>query len=264
MYPIITSTANETVKYLRRLATSAKARRETGRYFAEGVHVVRSFLSTGAVPDLFVTAESAQANDEVAQLVAELTEHEVRQASVSDDIFTSLTTIHASVGIAMVFTRPTVPLTQPLTNDAVLLEDVQDPGNLGTMLRTIAAVGISTVILSSSSASPWSPKALRAGMGAQFSLEIYEDQDLAHLVETATVPSFVTTLVGESVSLYEADLRQPAVWIFGNEGQGVSQELVERATTRVIIPQAQTAVESLNVSAATAVCLYEQLRQRRT
>ena len=128
-------------------------------------------------------------------------------------------------------------------------------------MRVVAAVGIRKVFLSPDCASVWSPKALRAGMGAQFSLMLHEEVDLPALAERSDIPVLATTLSRQSQSLYALDLARPVLWIFGNEGQGVSQQLTDRATTHVLIPQATNTVESLNVATAAAVCLYEQFRQ---
>lgn len=263
MDTVITSAANPIVKQLRRLVTSPKARRDEGLALAEGAHLVRSLLTTSYVPTMYVVADSARADDEVAGLVAELETRQVRPVVLADSLFASIASIHAQVGVAVVFSLAARQFIA-VDGDAVVLEDVQDPGNLGTIMRTVAAAGISSVMLSSGCASPWSPKALRSGMGAQFSIDIYEDVDVVRAVSKSDASVLVTSLLGESVSLYEADLRQPTWWVFGNEGQGVSDELLAHATTRIAIPQAHNAVESLNVAAATAVCLYEQVRQRLT
>ena len=98
-------------------------------------------------------------------------------------------------------------------------------------------------------------------MGAQFSLHIQENVNLKEFIKMSTIPTLVTTLSDTSENLYDLDLARPVVWILGNEGQGVSQPLTNLADTQVHIPQANTAVESLNVAAATSVCLYEQYRQ---
>ena len=258
---VITSAQNSTIKRLRQLATSSKARRDANTYLAEGIHLVRSFLTTGQVPTSVVCANSALDNDEVAQLVREIQSTSAQQVIVADSLFESFTSIHASVGILILFSPPKPKEVASLTQAAMLLEDVQDPGNLGTMLRTAAAVGIGDVFLSSGCASPWSPKALRAGMGAQFSLLVHEQTDLARCMDESTIPTLVTTLSTQSKSLFEVDLTKPVAWVFGSEGQGVSQHLLDRATTHVLIPQIDSPVESLNVAAAAAVCLYEQYRQ---
>lgn len=222
---------------------------------------MRSFLATGQVPVSVVCATSALDNDEVAQLVREIQLTSAQQVIVADSLFESFTSIHASVGIMILFSPPNPKEVASLTQAAVLLEDVQDPGNLGTILRTAAAVGVRDAFLSPGCASPWSPKALRAGMGAQFSVLIHEQIDLAQRMDESTVPTLVTTLSTKSQSLFEVDLKRPVAWVFGSEGQGVSQHLLDRAAAHVLIPQVDSPVESLNVAAAAAVCLYEQYRQ---
>lgn len=261
MPDIITSPHNFTVRQLRKLATSSKARRETGQAIASGTHLVRSFLDTGDTPEMCIIATAAQANDEVTTLVRQLQSTDTKLIEVADNIYESITDVHAAVGISIVFPMP-AESSNILSSDALLLEDIQDPGNLGTILRTAAAAGLTDVYLSPDCASPWSPKALRAGMGAQFGLHIYERSDLCELVQSSQIPTYATMLSGDSVSLYSLDLATPTAWLVGNEGQGISPELATVATARVHIPQADTPVESLNVAAATAVCLYEQFRQR--
>lgn len=260
MEAAITSASNQYVKRIRKLVTSAKARRNEGVYVAESVHVVQSYLQAGGVPELLVVAQSALENDEVTELIWQCTAENI---VVADSLFESFSDLHAGVGVLMLF-RPTqtnIEVIVPLSKTTLVLENVQDPGNLGTILRTASAVGVTQIVLSVGCASPWSPKVLRAGMGAQFLLDIYEDNDVLQTVKNAKVPVLVTTLSDDSTSLYELKLDEPVIWVFGNEGQGVSQELTEIATTRITIPQAENSVESLNVSASVAVCLYEQYRQ---
>ncbi|MFM7522726.1 MAG: TrmH family RNA methyltransferase, partial [Betaproteobacteria bacterium] len=147
-----------------------------------------------------------------------------------------------------------------LDRAALLLDSVQDPGNLGTIMRTAAAAGIQQIFCSPGTASVWSPKVLRAGMGAHFVLEIHEDVNLAQLIKNAAVPVYAAQPDAAN-SIYSADLRSPSAWLFGHEGQGVSDELLALATQRLSIPQS-TQVESLNVAASVAICLFEQRRQK--
>ena len=183
---------------------------------------------------------------------------------IADALFESTTSLHATSDICIVFTPRAIELENilPIASDCLLLEDLQDPGNVGTILRTAAAVGVKNVLLSSKCSSAWSPKVLRAGMGAQFSLNIYEDADLSRFLQSAEIMSIATVLNDESVSLYEIDLKQPIAWLFGSEGQGMSQTLSANAQIKVRIPQEASTVESLNVPPAAAVCLYEQYRQK--
>lgn len=261
MEQIITSASNPAIKRLRKLASSSKYRREENAYIAEGAHLVKSFLGTGGVPEICFYAKSALGNPEVAETLANPPIATSRQLVIADSLFESITSLHAQVGIGLVFKAPEAAEAPSLDDTTVVLDDVQDPGNVGTILRTAAAANIKSVILSAGSASPWSPRALRAGMGAQFSLEVHENIDLAGALKQATIPVIATNLSPESKNLYELDLKGPVAWVFGSEGQGVSSQLLDAATVSVTIPQASSAVESLNVAAAAAICLYEQYRQ---
>lgn len=248
---------------LRRLVSSSKNRRDEDVYVAEGTHLTQACILSGGSISLCVLAKSALVNDEVSELTGQLEGKNIETVVLADSLFESVSSIHAAVGILVLFT-PTIPSADnvtPLKTSAVLLDNVQNPGNVGTILRTAAAAGVTQVFLSSGCASPWSSKSLRAGMGAQFSLDIYEDLDIATVIEQAVSPVFAATLTGDSKSLYDLDLTESVAWLFGSEGQGVSDNLADLADARVYIPQAKTAVESLNVSAAAAVCLYEQYRQ---
>ena len=143
----------------------------------------------------------------------------------------------------------------------MVLERIQDPGNIGTILRSAAAAGVGQVVLSADCADTWSPKVLRAGMGAHFALRLFVEPDLAAWRERCHVPLLVTALRRNSVSLYDYDLRAPAAWLFGNEGAGVSGTMLAAASRLVHIPMAAQ-TESLNVAMAATVCLFEQMRQR--
>jgi len=150
----------------------------------------------------------------------------------------------------------------PQQGDCVVLEAVQDPGNLGTVLRSAAAAGVRTVVLGKGCADAYAPKVLRAGMGAHFALEICERADLAAWRADYRGRVLATTLGGRPVSLYALDLRgEGHAWLFGNEGSGLSAELAGSADETVLIPM-QPGTESLNVAMAATVCLFEQFRQR--
>jgi TrmH family RNA methyltransferase len=141
----------------------------------------------------------------------------------------------------------------------LMLEDLQDPGNLGSILRTAAAAGVRQVFLSRHSVHCWSPRVLRAGMGAHFALAIYEQAELP-----ALIGRFPGTVVATDArarrSLYELDLTGPVAFLFGNEGAGLSPVLARAAHVTAAIPIAR-GVESLNVAAAAAVALFERVRQ---
>lgn len=261
MSQVLTSAKNPQLKRIKKLLTSNSSRHKESMAVGEGTHIVRSYLDSGYLPETVVYAESAQQNQEIATILDQLDAVGVDEIVVKDSLFESISDVHASVGILMVFETSTDPAPSALTSEAILLEAVQDPGNLGTILRTAAAAGVGQVFLSSGSASAWSPKALRAGMGAQFSLDIYESVDVVSLARSSKLPVMATDLSGAK-SLYETDLDRDVVWAFGNEGQGITSELRDACSQTVLIPQADSAVESLNVAASVAICLFEQRRQR--
>jgi RNA methyltransferase, TrmH family len=144
----------------------------------------------------------------------------------------------------------------------LLLEDVQDPGNVGSILRSAAAAGVAQVFLSPQCAFAWSPKVLRAGQGAHFHLEIYEDVDLAAWARGYRGRTIATVAAG-AAALYAADLNGPVALAVGNEGAGLSTALRRAASLAVTIPMPGR-FESLNAAAAAAICLFECVRQRRS
>ena len=177
----------------------------------------------------------------------------------SDALFREISGVATPTGIAAVIAIPPTP-SDEITGDAVLLDAVQDAGNVGAILRTAAAAGVHDVILGPGCAGVWTPRVLRAGQGAHFGLRIREQADLLATLDQCR-GLLIATVAREGVSLYALDLRQPVVWLFGNEGAGLSAELIVAAQQRATIPLA-VATESLNVAAATAVCLFEAVRQR--
>lgn len=255
----ITSSQNPIYKNLKSLATNAKARREQGQTLLEGVHLVQSYLQTGTTPINCVVSESAQTNREVSSIIYICEEREIPLLHVTDQQFQALSSVDNGIGVLLVIEQPKTTTPAILDQSALLLDNVQDPGNVGTILRTAAAAGIKAVYCSPQTAAVWSPKVLRAGMGAHFALTVYENVELAEVIQAATVPVYATTLQATQ-TIYEVDLSGPAAWIVGNEGQGVSSALLDLKVEQVIIPQ-NPDVESLNVAAATAICLFEQRRQ---
>jgi TrmH family RNA methyltransferase len=139
--------------------------------------------------------------------------------------------------------------------DTVFLEGVQDPANVGAILRSAAAFGVRTVVLDRACADPWSPKALRAGMGGHFALRVRQTDALSDDLK-AFDGRLVCTVPRDGEPLRAAGLRGRLGWIFGGEGQGVSETAARHAAVKITIPMAAGA-ESLNVAAAAAVCLYE-------
>ncbi|MGI4849498.1 MAG: TrmH family RNA methyltransferase [Janthinobacterium lividum] len=260
----ITSRENPQYKELRQLATSSQARRKAGRTLLDGVHLCQAYLEQRGAPAVCVVGEGARRHAEVAEIVARCEAAHALCLVLPDALYHALSQVEHGVDVLFAIDTPAAralpQLDAVLARPVVLLDNLQDPGNLGSILRSAAAAGVAAVYCSIGTAFAWSPKVLRAGMGAHFVLDIHENVDLEPLVRNAAVPVLATSSHA-AASLFETDLRQPVAWLFGHEGQGVSQALLALATRRVVIPHLGQ-IESLNVAASAAVCFFEQLRQR--
>lgn len=254
----ITSRDNPIFKYLKKLADNARERKQEGKTVLDGVHLIEAYLQVFGEPELIIIPEgksSQEANDLMQQL-----EH-VNTIMFPTLMFAELTPVASSTGILAVVKTPVLPV-PPQAQFVLMLEDIQDPGNLGSMLRTAAAAGVQAVYLSKGCTDAWSPKALRGGQGAQFVLPITEHADLSACLQHFEGNTYATTMDGES--LFDQDLSQATVFVMGNEGVGLKAKTIESCRKRISIPMHQTngmAVESLNAAAATAICLFERKRQ---
>lgn len=255
----ISSRDNPLYKELKHLASSSQARRKAGRTLLDGVHLCQAYLQHVGTPPLCVASETSLGHPEVVAVLAQCEVSRVQCIVLPDALYQVLSQVEHGVGLLFVVDTPQTDIPQVLTQSAVLLDNLQDPGNLGSILRSAAAAGIESVFCSKGTAFAWSPKVLRAGMGAHFVLRIYENVDLAALIDSAEIPVLATSSHA-SQRLYEVDLRRPVAWLFGHEGQGVAEDLLGMATHQVAIPHLG-AIESLNVAASAAVCFFEQLRQ---
>lgn len=252
---LIQSRDNPLYKQLKKLAESGRERRKTGQTLLDGVHLVEAYEAVhGRLPQLIV-GETALAGGEVADYVAG------REFVVlADALLRELGLVDTPSGLLALVAMPVQNAAVDLDQDAILLDGVQDPGNVGTLLRTAAAAGIGQALLGPGCAVAWSPKVLRAGQGAHFALRIFEAVDLAGFMADYRGTTAVTCLDG-ATSLYEAQWQGPLAWVFGAEGQGVRPELITRAGLRLHIPMPGR-VDSLNVAAAAAICLFESVRRR--
>lgn len=232
--------------------------RHDARVFLEGEHLCHAWLESRGLPLVLVVGESALSLDWVGPIWAACARG--RRVVLQDNLAAVLSQVEHGPAVFFIVETPAPEPPERITAGCLWLDRVQDPGNLGTLLRTAAAAGLRQAYLSDGCASAWSPKVLRSGQGAHFALEIHEHADLSALVRRLDIPLAATTLEKAEI-LYVKDLRQPCVWLFGNEGQGVADDLLAQADWRIRIPQS-TAVESLNVAAAAAVCLFEQRRQQ--
>lgn len=255
----ITSRDNPSYKEWRQLATSSQARRKAGLSLLDGVHLCQSWLDLRGQPAHCVVAEAALQHPEVAAIVARCAQAGAPVTALPDALYGALSQVEHGVGVLFLVPTPQLALPPALTENSVLLDNLQDPGNVGSILRSAAAAGIGQVYCGPGTAFCWSPKVLRAAMGAHFVLEIFEQVDLAALVARAQIPVLATSGYAAE-RLYDLDLRRPLAWVLGHEGQGVSAAVLAAATHRVAVPHLGR-VESLNVAACAAVCFFEQLRQ---
>ena len=261
---VITSRDNPIVKELRRLSLDGSVYRKTGRVWIEGEHLCQAAYLRGWGAEIAVISEGNQhlAHMEYARSATKL-------IVVSDVIMRDISGLESAAGIGLVLTLP-LGVTVENTARSVVLDRLQDPGNAGSILRSAAAFGFQQVIALKGTVALWSPKVLRAGMGAHFSLRIIEAayvEQLAQLAMPLAVTSshrgtYLHQLQALSSLSNEEQLAQNPygrvadfAWIFGHEGQGVSEQLESLSKTHVRIAQ-PGGQESLNVAAAAAVCLH--------
>ncbi len=255
----ISSRDNPQYKLLRQLAGSAQARRKADQTVLDGVHLCEAWLQQKGSPRLCVVGEGARANPEVARVMRDCEGRGGDCIVLPDALFAPLSQVEHGVALLFVVDTPAAAGAR-IDVPSLLLDGLQDPGNLGSILRTAAAAGMVRVFCGTGTVAAWSPKVLRAGMGAHFVLDIIEDADLPALVPASALPVYATSSHAAE-PLYDCDLSQPCAWLFGHEGKGVSAELLAQADKRVSIPQ-RPQIESLNVAASVAICLFEQVRQK--
>lgn len=243
----ITSRDNPLLKDLRRLAHDNTAYRKQGKIWVEGDHLCRAAILRGLIPALVVVCESGW-----PEAVKYIEKFAIKTIVIPDRLFAELSVLESPAQAGFVLDLPNA---QTVQADAmtVVLDRVQDAGNVGSILRSAAAFGFQQVLALSGTAALWSPKVLRAGMGAHFGLKLMEGLDLAALQALQTPLIATSSHTGNFI--HEQKLPRPCAWVFGHEGQGVCAELLARAavTVRVAQPGGE---ESLNVAAAAAICLH--------
>ena len=248
---MISSRDNPLLKEVKRLAHGSTDYRKQGRFWAEGDHLVRAAMLRGVHPSMGIFSESfwPLAQEKYAQAA-------IKNIVIQDHLYDTLSALESPARMGFVFE---LPPTVPVQADAatVILDRVQDAGNVGAILRSASAFGFRQVIALKGTAGLWSPKVLRAGMGAHWGLQLIESADLS-LLSQLTVPLLVTSSHrGDFLhqSIQKGALPMPCAWALGHEGQGVCVELEARASKHVRIAQ-PGGEESLNVAIAAAICLH--------
>jgi TrmH family RNA methyltransferase len=250
----ISSRDNPRVRRWRDLADDARLRRRERRALIEGEHLIAAFLDSGRKIEALILREG-----EAAQFESVAKRAGGTAVVVTGGVFKEIADTETPSGIAAEIAIPEASVALEKAAACVILDSIQDSGNVGAILRSAAAFGIPHAVLGKGCADAWSPKVLRAGMGAHFALTLVESTDLA-----ASIKSFggrtVCTMPCGGVAIGAADLSGRIGWLLGAEGQGVSPALAATADLKVSIPMPGSA-ESLNVAAAAAICFYEFSRR---
>lgn len=260
--PVITSRDHPLVKQLIKLEGSAQYRKKTGLTLLDGVHLIQIYSSVLGKPENLIVSQSYIENAGNAHFLTILFGHVPPKITViSDTLFNAVAPVKTPTGILALIAIPELPKETGQDREmfSVLLEAIQDPGNLGSILRSAAAAGVRDIYLSKQSADAWSPKTLRAAMGAHFFLRIHEDCDLLEISRSFN-GTVVATSIQASKYLFDITLTGPVAFLFGNEGAGLSKELLQVADENIIIPMPGK-TESLNAAAAAAICFFEKVRQ---
>lgn len=249
----ITSRQNSLATHIRKLGSDRKYRRSQGQFLCEGTKLVEEAVQWRAPIDVLVCVEGVEPPQGINS--------DIRLVCMPEDVFQSLSTMETPQGMLAVCRAPKLGLSGPVAPGKYLvLDGLQDPGNVGTIWRTADAFGAGGVFLMNGCADPLSPKTVRASMGACFRLPVWEtDLDtLCTCLQQADIPLYVTALRDDTVDVRALPLSTAAV-VIGSEGRGVSQEVLERCEKTVKIPMRERC-ESLNAAAAATVILWEMAR----
>jgi TrmH family RNA methyltransferase len=254
---VIASKQNPWFKQLRQQAQDNTLYKRSGRLWLEGDHLIQAALDQGLACDTLVLSDAPSSSPGLAALVRRVPKVRV----VSAELFATLSQLPSGSHIGALVDCP-APQALKSQTPTVVLDRIQDVGNLGSILRSAAAFGIRQVLTLRGSAAVWSAKAVRAGMGAHFALNLHEDMDAQDLQALSDMPWIATSShEGQALSSLKGGVPWPGVWFFGHEGQGLSAELASRCSVKVQIPQ-PGGQESLNVAAAAAICFYESSRNQ--
>ena len=247
----ITSRKNPLITHIRKLSTDRSYRRECGEFLGDGVKLLEEAVRWNAPLTTVVVSEGTQ----IPQLP-----QGVRGVEVPEDVMASISPMKAPQGALFLCRMPEMGQVELSGARYLVLDGLQDPGNVGTIWRTADALGADGLLLVNGCADPWNHKTVRATMGACFRLPAYEVkvEDLSGLLEKSGIPLYSTALREDTVDLRDGDLSRCAV-VIGSEGKGVSDALLEMSHKTMKIPM-RDRCESLNAAAAAAVVLWEMAR----
>jgi TrmH family RNA methyltransferase len=264
---MITSTANNKVKRIMSLRDKSKERRKEGVFIVEGIKMFneapRPWIKEVYVSETFMN----KCDDEMRSLI-ESVKHEV----FSDEVFRKTSDTQTPQGILSVLKMPHYELTDYINNNTkgdkggffILLEDLQDPGNLGTILRAGEGAGVSGIIMSKNTADIFNPKVIRSTMGSIYRVPFFTSDNLCETIDMLKDNgiSVYAAHLDKSVDYDKVDCTKPVAFLIGNESSGLKRETADQATGYIKIPMSGQ-VESLNAAIATSILMYEAARQRR-
>ena len=256
----ITSKDNELIKHIRKLKDK-KYRDESNEYVVEGVKLVEEAVKENAkIKQIIVCEDTTRTYEIPTHIMLEIAKYEC--IYVSDKIFNIITQVTNPQGIMAIIEKNAQDTQIDYTQDIIVaLDDVQDPGNLGTILRTVDSIGLNQIIVSKGTADAFNSKVVRSTMGAIFRIKIIEVEELAQAIKEMRKHHFklmVTSLQTEN-SIYDIDFNKKII-VIGNEANGVSKEIQDMADEKAKIPMLGR-TESLNASVAAGVVMYEYVRQ---
>lgn len=258
---VITSKENETIKNIKKLKDK-KFRDEMGLYIIEGIKMIEEAIEEKAsIKKILICEECLTTGDLEQKILYEIAKYDC--IYVNTKVYNFLTDVVAPQGIMAVVAKPSKDTEIDYSEDIILaLDGIQDPGNLGTILRTADSVKLKQIIVTKNTADSYNPKVVRSTMGAILRIKIIETEDLAKTLKEAKKNKFkiVATSLDTNESIYDISYNKKVI-VIGNEANGVSKEIQELADNRVKIPMLGK-TESLNASVATGIMLYEYVRQK--
>lgn len=258
---VISSKDNEFIKHVKKLKDK-KYRDESNEYIVEGVKLIEEAVKENAqIKKIIVCEDTTKTYEIPTNVMLEIAKYEC--IYVTEKIFTSITQVTNPQGIMAIIEKNTTNQEIDYTQDIIVaLDDVQDPGNLGTILRTVDSIGLNQIIVSKGTADAFNPKVVRSTMGAIFRVKIIETENLQETIKSMKKHHFklmVTSLQTDN-SIYDIDFNKKII-VIGNESNGVSSEIQEMADERAKIPMLGR-TESLNASVAAGIVMYEYVRQK--
>lgn len=258
---VISSKDNELIKHIKKLKDK-KYRDESNEYIIEGVKLIEEAVKENAkIKKIIVCEDTTKTYEIPTNIMLEIAKYEC--IYVTEKIFASITQVTNPQGIMAIIEKNTENQEIDFTQDIIVaLDDVQDPGNLGTILRTVDSIGLNQIIVSKGTADAFNPKVVRSTMGAIFRVKIIEVENLAQAIKEMRKHHFklmVTSLQTEN-SIYDIDFNKKII-VIGNESNGVSKEIQDMADEKAKIPMLGR-TESLNASVAAGIVMYEYVRQK--